>query len=138
MEQTVQRSNTSLWIQAIRPFAYSASVIPVLVGAMYALKSPPPNGHTLWFLMPVILVASVLFHTGTNLVSEYFDLKKGVDKPDSFGSSRILVDNLMEPKKVLNGGLLCFAVGFLLGLILVKYQGINMLYIGIIGLFGGI
>lgn len=134
--QNSQRSSFSLWVQAIRPFAYSASVIPVLVGAMYALASY--EGPIQWGLYPIVIIAAVLFHTGTNLVSEYFDLKKGVDREDTYGSSRILVDNLMPPSRVLRGGFLCFAIGFLLGLVLVYYRGGDMLMLGLIGLAGGV
>jgi 1,4-dihydroxy-2-naphthoate octaprenyltransferase len=95
-------------------------------------------GNVDWFLLPVSLVAAVLFHAGTNLVSEYFDYKKGVDRVDTFGSSRILVEELLSPKSVLIGGYVAFGIGFLLGLILVYFRGTPMLVIGIAGLLGGI
>lgn len=135
-QEMPQRTKLSLWLQAARPFAYSASVIPVLVGAMFALADGNLNAN--WLLFPVALIAGVLFHTGTNLVSEYFDYKKGVDRPETYGSSRILVDKLMEPKTVLRGGYLAFALGFALGLILVYYHGYPMLILGIVGLIGGL
>ncbi len=135
MEHTLERSQFSIWMQAARPFAYSASVIPLLVGAMIALAYYP--GPVLWWLLPVVIIAGILFHTGTNLVSEYYDLKKGVDREDTFGSSRVLVEGLMEPQKLLLGGILTFAVGFVLGLILVYYRGTDMLILGLIGLLGG-
>jgi len=131
----VERSKVSLWIQAIRPFAYSASVIPVLIGAMGGLVFF--NGTIDWYLLPIILVAAVLFHTGGNLVSEYFDYKKGVDTVDTFGSSRILVENLLTDRAVLFGGILTFIVGFALGLILVYVRGLDILYLGLMGLVAG-
>ncbi len=130
------RSKLSLWMQAVRPFAYSASVIPVLVGT--ALAYAYFIGSIDWYLFPIVLIASVLLHTGTNLVSEYWDYKKGVDRFDTFGSSRILVENLMQPKEVLVGGYVAFALGFFLGLILVYVRGWEMLILGIVGILGGI
>lgn len=130
------RSKLSLWMQAVRPFAYSASVIPVLVGT--ALAFTYHQGTVDWFLFPIVLIASVLLHTGTNLVSEYWDFKRGVDRIDTFGSSRILVENLMQPKEVLYGGYIAFAIGFLLGLVLIYFRGWEMLVLGIVGILGGI
>lgn len=130
-----QNSAVKNWVQAIRPFAYPASVIPILVGAMYAMAFYP--GEIAWILFPVSLIAGILFHTGTNLVSEYFDYKKQVDRVDTYGSSRVLVDKILDPRKVLWAGILTFAVGFLLGLVLVMYRGQDMLILGLIGLLGG-
>jgi len=129
------RSKFNIWIQAFRPFAYSASVIPVILAAMLALTYNSEG--TNWFLFPVILICAVLFHTGANLVSEYFDYKNQVDKPDTFGSSRVLVEGLLLPKQVLNAGIIAFALGFILGLILVYFRGTDILILGLIGLIGG-
>lgn len=129
------RTQISLWVQAIRPFAFPATIVPIIVAIAWALFNNV--GVIYWELIPVILIAGILFHTGTNLVGEYFDYKKGVDRPETFGSSRILVDNLMKPKTVLYGGYASFALGFALGLILVAYHGYPMLILGIIGLIGG-
>lgn len=129
------RSKLSIWIQAFRPFAYSASVTPVILAAMLALTYNPDR--TYWFLFPVILICAVLFHTGANLVSEYFDYKNQVDKTDTFGSSRVLVEGLLQPKQVLNAGIILFALGFVLGLILVYFRGTDILILGLIGLIGG-
>lgn len=138
-EQTQKNSKTrsklSIWIQAFRPFAYSASVTPVILAAMLALTYNTDG--TNWFLFPVILICAVLFHTGANLVSEYFDYKNNVDKTDTFGSSRVLVEGLLQPKQVLNAGIITFALGFVLGLILVYFRGTDILLLGIIGLIGG-
>ncbi len=129
-----ERTQVSLWVQAIRPFAFPATIVPIIVAIAWSLFNNV--GVIYWELIPVILLAGILFHTGTNLVGEYFDYKKGVDRPETFGSSRILVDSLMKPKTVLYGGYASFALGFALGLILVAYHGYPMLILGIIGLIG--
>lgn len=133
--QNQERSSISIWFQAFRPFAYSASVTPVLVGAMVALAYYP--GEIKWFLFPIAMIAGVLFHTATNLVSEYFDYKKGVDRIDTYGSSRVIVESLLEPRKVLVAGYIAFGLGFALGGILIYFRGVEMLLFGFIGLLGG-
>lgn len=132
----INRSKTSLWMQAIRPFAFSASVVPVVIASMGALLYF--SGKTDWYLLPVILIAAVLFHTGGNLISEYFDYKYNVDRPETLGSSRILVDKLLPPKQILNAGILSFVFGFILGLILVYIRGLDILYLGLAGLIAGV
>ncbi|MEZ4723430.1 MAG: 1,4-dihydroxy-2-naphthoate octaprenyltransferase [Candidatus Kapaibacterium sp.] len=134
---TIQsRSKISLLMQAIRPFSFSASLVPVLVGAMFALYYF--EGEILWYLFPIIIFASLLLHSGTNLISEYYDLEKGVDRKDTFGSSRVLVEDLLPPKTVLKAGYVSFLIGFILGLVLVYVHGLPILYLGLFGIAGGI
>lgn len=131
-----QRSKASIWVQAARPFALSASVIPVLIGSFASFLFNP--GTADWILFPTILIAAVLFHTGGNFISEYYDYKQQVDREDSLGSSRVLVEKLLMPKQILNAGILFFTVGFILGLILVYYRGLDILYLGLLGLIAGV
>ncbi len=130
------RSKASLYFQAIRPFSFTASVTTVLVAAVsaYAYNSY----HIDWFLLPVVLFGAVLFHTSSNLISEYNDYIQKVDREDTFGSSRILVDNLMKPKQVLYLGYIALAFGFLLGGILIYYRGVEILYYGLAGMIGAV
>lgn len=132
--QPAQRSSFSLWMQAVRPFAFSASITPVLLGTALAYFEQGVF-HVHYFL--AAMFGGVLLHSGTNLVSEYYDLIKGADKLHTFGSSRVLVDNLMEPKRVLRGGLACFGVAFLIGIYLALVFGLPIVVLGIIGLLGG-
>lgn len=129
-----ERSAISVWVQAARLFALPATVVPILFATMYSLTHN--NGTIYWELLPVVIIAGILFHLGTNIIGEYFDYIKGVDRKETFGSSRVLVDELMKPKSTLYGGLACYIVGFALGLILVYYHGTDMLILGIIGLIG--
>lgn len=132
---TSDRSSVSLWIQSARTFSFPASVVPMLVGIMWTLGSY--TGKVYWELTPLILLAGVLFHAGTNMLNDYFDYKKGVDKIDTYGSSRVLVEGHLKPESVYKGGLLMFAIGFALGMVLVYYHGLPIFIIGIIGLLGG-
>lgn len=131
-----ERSKLSLWIQAARTFSFPASVVPMLVGIIWTMGSY--QGNIYWELIPVILLAGVLFHAGANMTNDYFDYKKGVDHDESYGSSRIILEGLLSPKSVLYGGLTMYAIGFALGLILVYYHGLPILMLGIIGLLGGL
>ncbi|HOK95383.1 MAG TPA: 1,4-dihydroxy-2-naphthoate octaprenyltransferase [Anaerohalosphaeraceae bacterium] len=122
------------WLRAARPFSWTASMTPVLLGAALV---PYLQKSGRWLLLPFIAAASLFMHAATNMVNEYFDYKKGVDTPDSFGGSRILVDGLLSPKQVLAGGLVLYALTVCIGLIFIVFYGWPILLLGLIGLAGG-
>ena len=134
MPAHAQKSKIAVWMQLVRAPFFTASLIPVIIGAMLALNS---RAEVQWPLLPIVILCAVLFHGGTNIVSEYFDFSKGVDRKDTFGSSRVLVEGLLPPRQALIAGVGLFAIGFLLGLIIVTVRGIPILILGIIGLIGG-
>ena len=128
-------SKGKIWFRATRPFSFTASVIPCVVGAMLALLMT--GGSSLWYLFPFILVSSVLLHAATNLVSDYYDFIKGVDTKDSFGGSGVLTEGLLQPKQVFKMGILFFAFAFIIGLPIILARGELILVLGIIGILGG-
>ncbi len=131
---TIKRSQFSIWLQAVRAFAFPASVVPVLLGGALALHCEHP---VKWGLYPIVIICALLYHAATNLISDYFDWIKGVDKDYTFGSSRVIVEGLLTPRQILIGGWIAFAIAVVLGLSLVYFRGVPMLLLGIIGLLGG-
>lgn len=123
----------ALWIRAIRPFSLSGSVIPVTLGAVLALS----NGKfsILYFFMSVIAI--VLLHSGVNLLSDRDDFEKKVDTKDSYGSSGVIIENLLQPGQVARMGKYLLILGILLGLIITYKRGWTILLIGAIGAFVG-
>lgn len=128
------RKALGLWIRALRVFSFPASAVPVVVGAGYVFGRREPAD---WWLLPFALVGAVAFHAGANLVSEYFDFRKGIDRPGTFGSSGILVGRLMRPRQILVGGIVAYLVGLALGLPIVAVQGWPILLFAAVGLVGG-
>lgn len=126
--------NVSVWMRAVRPFAFTATFIPVTLGAVLALSS---GGRTRWDLFPLVLICSLFFHAGTNLINDYYDFINGIDKPHTFGSSGILCKRDLSPGQIRSAGWICFVSGFLLGLILVAVRGLPMFLLGLAGLTGG-
>lgn len=121
------------WVEAVRPFSLTATIVPVSLGGALAWK------HGAWDLrlFVVTLVAALFIQVGTNMVNSYVDFKKGVDTPESSGASRVLVDGRLEPEAVYRVGIACFVVAFLLGLSLVAARGWPVLAIGLLGLAAG-
>ncbi len=128
-------SKFKIWLQACRLFSYTASMVPVLLGAAMAYSA---GGEFRWGLLPIVILCSLLFHAGTNLLNDYADYKKGVDKDYSLGGSRVLPDGLLSPSAVLRAGAIAFIVGISLGLALIYIRGWWMLVIGGVGFLGGV
>jgi 1,4-dihydroxy-2-naphthoate octaprenyltransferase len=133
----IERSRLSIWIQAARPFAVTATVAPVLIGIMSALAFF--DGKADWFLIPFVLFGAILLHTGGNFISEYFDYKHNVDRQDTYGSSRVIIEGLLTPDEVKKASIVVFALGVLLGSVAIFVRGdLTILWIGLIGLFCGV
>lgn len=125
----------AIWLQAIRVFSLTASIIPVLLGAAWVFYEGISAD---WRLMPLIVIASLTIHAATNLVSEYFDFVKNVDKDYTFGGSRVIVEGKLSARQILLGGLFLFALTAAIGLIFIYLRGWPILMLGVIGMLGGI
>jgi len=68
-----------VWWLSIRPFSFTASVMPILLGFLIGFKRLSPldiNGLT------VTLCGGVLLHIVANLTNSLYDWKNGFDGPD--------------------------------------------------------
>ena len=131
-----ERSKLSLWFQAIRPFSFTASAVPVLVGSFLAWQEMPSGFN--WGIFIMVLLAGVIYHAATNLISDYFDYIKGIDTKETQGSSKILPFELMAPRAILWGSIVLWIIGIALGFILVALRGTPILILGIAGFMGGL
>jgi 1,4-dihydroxy-2-naphthoate octaprenyltransferase len=110
-------------------------MIPCLLGAMLALLLNP--SLAVWWLMPFIAISLILLHSASNVISDYDDFRTGVDKKDTLGGSRVLIDELITPKQMLRFGLTLFALAVIFGLPIIYTRGMVLLFIGILGILGG-
>ncbi len=126
-------SNLKVWFRAVRPFAYPASIIPVILGTSLAYI----EGSFSLFLFMLTLIGGILLHTGTNLTNDYFDYINGIDTIDSHGSSGVLVNSLLKPKQIFRGAIVSLGLVIPIGIYLTILRGPWLMVIGIIGLLGG-
>src|SRR5205085_10040275 len=99
----VSMKTARVWLAALRPISFTASVIPVLVGTAIAATD---EFHPWLFVLE--LAGSVAIHAGTNLVNDYFDHVKGTDNEESLGQSGVIQRRLLSPRAVLGGGVVAF------------------------------
>lgn len=124
-----------IWVRAFRPFAYPASLLPVLVGTF----AVTPFGSVHWGLLAVVLIAVFLMHSGGNLLNEYFDFHSGVDikvRPEAQRFWGALPSGYLKPVQVLIAAFLCLTLAALLGIHIVRSTGVWSLILGIIGALG--
>ncbi|OOM10567.1 1,4-dihydroxy-2-naphthoate octaprenyltransferase [Clostridium saccharobutylicum] len=122
-----------LFIRASRPFSLTASVIPVVLGGILALKEP--NFNYGYFILSIIAI--VFLQSSVNLLNDHDDFINKVDAKDSYGSSGVVVEGLLTLKEVYLSGILLLILGCLIGLFLVYNVGKPILILGIIGALCG-
>ena len=120
------------WFAALRPVSFTASVIPVLVGTAIAAED---EFHPLLFVLA--LVGSIAIHAGTNLVNDYFDHVKGTDTAESLGPSGVIQRGVLSARAVLIGGIVAFAIGAAVGLIITALTGWPVLALGVASVLAG-
>lgn len=124
----------SKWVLATRPWSIPASLMPALIGFTYSFFLSKPGDTVLWGCGIAAVIGAVICHLGGNLVSDYYDYLKHVDRKGTFGSSRMLVDGIFKPKTILWYGITLLAIGSVIGIILCFISGIQLLWIGILGI----
>ncbi len=127
-------SALTTWVRAVRPFAFTGVLVPVLLGAAMAAGG---DGPVRWGLLPLVVLGTLLFHAGTNLVSDAGDYVRGIDREGKLGGSGVLVAGLLTTRQVFFAGVGAFAAGSVLGMILAWVCGPVVLALGLIGLIGG-
>ena len=108
-------SKVSIWWQASRPFSFTVSVLPPILGGVIA-RTENPGMKFDWPFFTLALIGCVIAHAGANLIADYFDFKKRVDREGTLGSSGVLVSNLMEPGKVFIGAIIAYIIASGIGI----------------------
>jgi 1,4-dihydroxy-2-naphthoate octaprenyltransferase len=132
-----------LWGAAVRAYSFPASIVPVLLGSVYAWYA---RGTFNWLLFIETLIAAMLYHVGSNLVNDYFDYKHGVDREGTFGGSGMLTSGTMTPAQFMQGIVVSLGGGTLLGLLITwqlytqygEKAALSLLVVGAAGLLGTI
>jgi 1,4-dihydroxy-2-naphthoate octaprenyltransferase len=133
-------SQIALWWRAARPFAFTVSLIPPILGGLIAtIENPGIQFNLFRFILTGI--GCMTAHAGANILSDYYDFKTGVDREGTFGSSGLLVPGIMSPNQMLRGGWIALVLAGVIGayLVLVTPGGAFLLLLiaigGLLGVF---
>jgi len=119
--------------EILRPFAYTASAIPVLAGGALAVVDSK------FSLLPFLaaLAGGMLLHSGTNVVNEVFDVRKGIDTITSPRMSHAVLKGRVSERGAYAFALGLFAAAVLVGGYLAWLRGPAIVVLGLIGLVAG-
>lgn len=127
------RRSFQIWWHTLRPWSYTAAIIPVLLGAVIAAYDGYFNG---WLLL-LTLIGSVAIQAGTNLINEYYDDVKGLDKVQTVGIGGYIQAGELQAWQVLAAGIFAFALGAAIGLYLVSVAGPFIFWLGLASVLVG-
>ena len=120
-----------IYLKATRPFAFTATLVSVLAGAMLAQNID-------FFLLFLTLLGILFLHAGVNALNDLMDFRYGADDWLVLGASRVLQDKLMTEKQQFVLSFVLIVLGSLIGFVLVGLKGIEVLFIGAAGVFLGV
>lgn len=126
-EEGRMRARVAIWWKTLRPWSYTAAIIPVALGAAVAANEGPLS----WRLLALALVGSIAIQAGANLTNEYFDDRKGLDKVQVLGIGGHIQKGNIQAWQVLAAGIGAFALGSAIGLYLVSVTGPFILWLGL-------
>ena len=136
----IRDNKVKIWLAEIRAPFFTATVVPILLGAVIAWATTSIF-HWGYFLLTMI--GGLLLHTGANVANDYFDHLSGADERNVefvrpfTGGSRMIQEGLLTPREVLGGALTAFALAGVIGLYLTYVRGPVILILGIVGAFSG-
>lgn len=127
------RQQMTIWWKALRPWSYTAAVIPVALGGSIAAYDGQFNPG----LLALTLVGAIAIQAGTNLVNDYYDYTRGADHAEALGSNSALLHGHLTPRQILVGGLVAFGIGMFTGLYLVSVAGTFIFWLGLVSILVG-
>jgi 1,4-dihydroxy-2-naphthoate octaprenyltransferase len=119
--------------EILRPFAYTASAIPVLAGGALAVVD------SRFTLVPFLaaLAAGMLLHSGTNVINEVYDVRKGIDTITSPRMSHAVLKGRVSERGAYAFAIALFAAAVVVGSYLVWLRGPAIAGLGLLGLIAG-
>ena len=141
-EPTVDRFPNPVvtYVAAIRPPFILATVMPILLGLAFSVY----QNHSLhWFTAALTLLAGMLLHAGVNVLNDYYDALNGTDDLNMerifpfTGGSRFIQNGVFTRQQTLVYGLGLMLATIFIGLYLISYAGMTLLWLGLFGVLLG-
>lgn len=131
-----------LWFKELRAPFFTATFVPVVLGATIAWNLLHVFNA---FYFMLTLTGALCLHAGTNMINDYFDFKSGCDLHPIyqkfwtafFGGSRLLPGGKLNPQHVYIASLFSFGLGSIIGIYLSLERGALIIFLGLVGLLSG-
>src|SRR5438128_4017333 len=119
--------------EVVRPFSFTASVLPVSVGGAIALG----QGRMHWPLFIAALLGALGLHIGTNVINEIYDVRHGIDSITSPRMSMAILKGRVTERDAFVIAWSGFILALLMGIFLVLHRGWPIVLLGRSGFIGG-
>jgi 1,4-dihydroxy-2-naphthoate polyprenyltransferase len=129
---SVARRARGAW-EVVRPFSFTASMLPVSVGGAIALS----QGRMHWSLFIAALVGALGLHIGTNVINEIYDVRHGIDSITSPRMSMAILKGRISERGAFVVAWSAFVIAALMGIYLAVNRGWPIVLLGLIGFIGG-
>jgi 1,4-dihydroxy-2-naphthoate octaprenyltransferase/alkanesulfonate monooxygenase SsuD/methylene tetrahydromethanopterin reductase-like flavin-dependent oxidoreductase (luciferase family) len=126
------RRLTGAW-EVVRPFSFTASLLPVSVGGAVALG----QGRMHWPFFLAALLGALGLHIGTNVINEIYDVRHGIDSITSPRMSMAILKGRITERGAFVVAWSGFIVALLMGIFLTLQRGWPIVLLGLIGFIGG-
>ncbi|TME84725.1 MAG: LLM class flavin-dependent oxidoreductase [Chloroflexi bacterium] len=129
---SIGRRLAGAW-EVVRPFSFTASVLPVSVGGAIALS----QGRMHWPLFIAALLGALGLHIGTNVINEIYDVRHGIDSITSPRMSMAILKGRINERDAFVVAWSGFILALLMGIFLILHRGWPIVLLGLIGFIGG-
>jgi len=119
-----------VWLAAMRPRTWPASLVPVVVGLAVAWNA----GHVDTAIAIATIVSALALQVTTNLANDYWDHVRGIDHGERLGPTRATQSGLLAPRTVLRAVYVTLTVAAVAGLPLVLRGGMPIVVIGLVSM----
>jgi 1,4-dihydroxy-2-naphthoate octaprenyltransferase len=132
LAQRARRRSASAW-EIVRPFAFTGSFVPITAGATLAAV----DGRFSWPLFLAALAAGILIQSGTNVVNEVFDVRRGIDTITSPRASHAVLKGRFTERGAYLFAVSLFAAACAIGIGLAYVRGPAIIALGVLGIVAG-
>lgn len=124
----------------MRPWAFTASAIPSVMGGVMALamNSTNPAFAFSGLTFALTVVGCVAVQASCNLINDYYDYKTGLDTSQNFGAMNILVRGAITPRQGMTLAVITMIVALAIGGVLIAMVGSAILWFVLFGFLSAI
>jgi 1,4-dihydroxy-2-naphthoate octaprenyltransferase len=124
----------SVWLAAVRPRTFPASLVPVVVGLAVAQH----YGRLDLAIGMLTLASALALQIATNLANDYFDAQSGVDRAERLGPRRATQSGLLPPETVRRAAYGALFVGAVAGVPLIVRGGMPIAATGVLSMIAAL
>ncbi len=127
----IKTNSLKAWILAARPKTLSGAAVPVMIGIALAWHY---NGNSIFLWTPAVLCMLFAFvmQIDANFINDYFDCIRGNDSSETrLGPKRACTEGWITLPAMRIGLGLTTVIACIIGLPLVIYGGLEMIWVGI-------